>query len=143
MAVPHDEELAAARVDAARVVEDLEQELAAIGESTDAGPDDEHDAEGSTVGFERARVTALLSVARAALARLDAALVRVREGSYGRCSACGGEIPFERLQALPGVAVCARCAALRSAPRPAPHRSPGRAGSGPGSGNGSMFAEPR
>ncbi|HWD53326.1 MAG TPA: hypothetical protein VG412_13070, partial [Acidimicrobiales bacterium] len=39
-----------------RLRADLEAELEAIGESTASVPDDEHDPEGSTVGYERARV---------------------------------------------------------------------------------------
>lgn len=122
-----DEELSAARIRAARVVGDLRAELAAIGESTEAGPDDEHDAEGSTVGYERARVSALLHVAEATLARLDDALERRGAGSYGSCNDCGRAIPVERLLALPGVARCADCAsdaAVRLSARPTLRRPP-------------------
>lgn len=104
-------ELEAARDAADRVVEDLRCELAAIGESTEASPDDEHDAEGSTVGYERARVAALLSAAEASLARIEAAIVRRREDDYGRCAVCGRTIPPERLAVLPWVDRCAGCAA--------------------------------
>ena len=81
-----------ALADATRLVADLESELAAIGESTEASPDDEHDAEGSTVGYERARVSGLLE--RAARTRDDArdALERARTGTYGRCARCGAAI---------------------------------------------------
>jgi DnaK suppressor protein len=104
-------ELEAARDAAKQVVEDLRCELAAIGESTEASPDDEHDAEGSTVGYERARVGALLDSAEARLARIEAAIVRRGEGGYGRCAVCGRAIPAERLAVLPGVDRCAGCAA--------------------------------
>lgn len=107
-----DDELASARDAAARVVDDLRGELAAIGESTDARPDDEHDAEGSTVGYERARVAALLRAAERVLAQLDDAIRRRRDGHYGRCAACGEEIAAERLLALPGVDRCTDCARL-------------------------------
>lgn len=110
MGTPTADELAEARGDAARVVEDLRAELTAIGESTQAGPDDEHDAEGSTVGYERARVAALLRAAEATLDRLDDALERRREGRYGRCVACGKAIVAERLRALPGIDRCTDCA---------------------------------
>jgi DnaK suppressor protein len=104
------DDLATARAGAARVVDDLRAELAAIEESTAQSPDDEHDAEGSTVGYERARVGALLRAVQAVLDRLDDALVREREGRYGSCATCGKEIPAERLLALPGVQRCAACA---------------------------------
>ena len=98
-----------ARVQA--VVVDLEAELEAIAESTRMAPDDEHDAEGSTVGFERARVTGLLDGERRHLAELEAALARLGEGSDGTCASCGQPIPAERLVALPSTRTCVRCAA--------------------------------
>ena len=49
------EHLARIRTVAVIVITDLEDDLAAIAESTGKGPDDEHDPEGSTVGFERAQ----------------------------------------------------------------------------------------
>jgi len=121
MAQGPDGGLAAARIEAVRdeavrVAEDLRAELAAIGESTEARPDDEHDAEGSTVGYERARVAALLAVAETSLRQLDDALGRLREGDYGRCTRCGGEIAPERLRALPGAAYCAACARTPARP---------------------------
>jgi DnaK suppressor protein len=117
--------LARARAEAGRVVEDLRSELAAIAESTEAGPDDEHDAEGSTVGFERARVTALLRAAEASLARLDGALERRRLGRYGRCERCGEAIAPERLLAVPGTACCGACARLPGTEASLRPRGPG------------------
>lgn len=78
--------------------------------STAEGPDDEHDAEGSTVGFERQRTSALLTVARSELEALATAAARVREGSYGTCSSCGDPIGAERLEALPAATACVACA---------------------------------
>jgi DnaK suppressor protein len=100
---------AAAR--AASAIEDLERELAGVEEATAAGPDDEHDAEGSTIGLERARVTALLEQARAGAAELAAAVDRLASGTYGRCEACGRALAAERLEALPAARRCVGCAA--------------------------------
>lgn len=130
-----------ARDDAARLAQDLRAELDAIGESTEASPDDEHDAEGSTVGYERARVAGLLERAERALADTHAALERLHEGVYGTCAGCGRPIPAERLAALPTTTRCTGCAAEPPArgwthPRPpAPHGG-GRAGSNPGGATG-------
>jgi RNA polymerase-binding transcription factor DksA len=99
------------RASAVALVADLEADLAAIGESTAASPDDEHDPEGSTVGFERARVAALLAQARRSLAEIDEALERRRRGSYGVCGRCGTIIPPERLEAMPTASLCVACAA--------------------------------
>ena len=105
--------LAADRRAAVARVADLERELAAIAESTAAGPDDEHDAEGSTVGYERARVGSLLAEARRHLSAVDDAMARVASGRFGRCERCGGAIGSERLRALPAATRCVRCASER------------------------------
>lgn len=72
--------------------------------------DDEHDPEGHTIAFERQQVAALLRDARIRLADLDAALLRIDEGTYGTCGRCGQSIGEERLRALPGAAHCIDCA---------------------------------
>lgn len=94
-------------------VADLAREQAALEASTAEGPDDEHDAEGSTVGYERARVSALLARSRAAVAALEAASARVDDGSYGRCAGCGAPVGDERLAALPSTTRCVACAGGR------------------------------
>jgi RNA polymerase-binding transcription factor len=98
------------------VIADLESELSGIAESTAAGPDDEHDAEGSTVGYERARVGALLAAARRRLAELDG-LAATGAGGYRRCGECGQSIPAQRLALLPTTSICVSCAADAARPR--------------------------
>ncbi len=101
------------RAAAARVAE-LETELAEIVTSAQASPpDDEHDVEGSSIGFERARVTALLDHARRQLAALDRAETDQAAGRYGSCEDCGRPIGDERLAALPATRRCIACATLR------------------------------
>lgn len=85
-----------------------------------AVPDDEHDPEGSTIGFERAQVLALVEQARDHLRELDGALSRIRDGTYGQCVECGGPVGYERLQARPMARTCIDCAGgrrKRSRPR--------------------------
>jgi DnaK suppressor protein len=94
-------------------IDDLTADLAAIAESTALVPDDEHDAEGSTVGYERARVSALLLTARRHLADLHMAIDRVRRDEAGHCEECGAEIPAERLAALPSARRCVACLSPR------------------------------
>jgi DnaK suppressor protein len=43
------------------------------------------------------------------LERIERALDRMREGSYGPCETCGGKIALARLQALPYAVTCIRC----------------------------------
>jgi RNA polymerase-binding transcription factor DksA len=42
---------------------------------------------------------------------IDAALDRIADGSYGRCSSCGIAIPLERLEFRPFAAGCVACQA--------------------------------
>jgi DnaK suppressor protein len=94
-------------------VADLTAELEAIvALSMSEALDDEHDSEGSTIGFERARVAALLEHAQRRLADLDTAVQRLQTGSYGSCVRCGLPIGSERLEALPTATMCVGCAAL-------------------------------
>jgi DnaK suppressor protein len=78
--------------------------------SLDANADDEHDPEGATIAFERARVSSLVDAARAYLRELDAALGRLEVGTYGRCARCASLIAPERLAALPATRACITCA---------------------------------
>jgi len=93
-------------------LDDLRRDLASIAESTALVPDDEHDAEGPTVGFERARVAALVDVTRRRISELETALGRARSGEYRACEACHGDIGAERLEALPATRLCVSCARL-------------------------------
>lgn len=94
-----------------RLIADLEADLAAIAETTAQSPDDEHDPEGATVGFERARVGALLDRARRTFAEIEGALLRCDEDGYEICERCGAPIGAERLDALPTTSRCINCAA--------------------------------
>ena len=69
--------------------------------SRDSNADDEHDPEGSSIAFERSQLAALLRQVDDRLAEVDAALLRVEAGTYGRCERCGRPVEPERLQARP------------------------------------------
>lgn len=43
------------------------------------------------------------------LSSIEAALERIRDGSYGNCDHCDEAIPLARLQALPYATLCIRC----------------------------------
>lgn len=43
------------------------------------------------------------------LARIQQALQRLADGSYGLCVSCGGEIDFNRLYVMPEAPACASC----------------------------------
>jgi RNA polymerase-binding transcription factor DksA len=82
-----------------------------VGSSAFAPPDDEHDPEGTTIAFERAQVSALLTRAERHLADLQRAMDRLEDGTYGTCERCGQQIVLERLMALPVTQTCVHCAA--------------------------------
>lgn len=44
------------------------------------------------------------------LERIDAALTRIDDGSFGECLACGEDIPEKRLRFDPSFATCVECA---------------------------------
>jgi RNA polymerase-binding transcription factor DksA len=105
--------LEAARASASERVGALTTEFAWLaGDSEDANGDDEHDPEGSTLAFERARVAALLADAESTLEDLERALAKLSAGTYARCEVCGREIASARLEALPATRTCIRCAAV-------------------------------
>jgi DnaK suppressor protein len=90
----------------------LRDELEGVVEaSSGMNLDDEHDAEGATVAFERQRIAALLDHATVVVAQLDAALERLEDGRYDSCASCGGPIGEERLAALVTATTCVTCAA--------------------------------
>ncbi|MGI9603205.1 MAG: TraR/DksA family transcriptional regulator [Acidimicrobiales bacterium] len=62
---------------------------------------DEESGDGDTIAVERERDLALSAQARAAVEQIDAALARIKDGTYGLCSVSGQPIPKERLKAIP------------------------------------------
>ena len=60
--------------------------------------------EGDTLAVERERDLALSNQARQAVEQIDAALDRIKAGTYGICVASGKSIPQERLRAIPWAA---------------------------------------
>jgi RNA polymerase-binding transcription factor DksA len=78
--------------------------------SAGSNADDEHDPEGATIAFERSQLAAVVGQLRTRLADVEAALIRVEDGSYAVCESCGGPIAAERLEARPTARTCIRCA---------------------------------
>ncbi len=108
------EALSEARSQTLERLEDIAAEIDEIVRASDgANADDEHDPEGSTIAFERARATSLLNQAESDLVALDRAIDRLYDGSFGVCEDCGHTIPLERLSALPTTTRCVRCAGAR------------------------------
>jgi DnaK suppressor protein len=58
----------------------------------------------------QAMATAHERRAQARRAAISAALARIREGEYGYCLECGGEIASRRLDIDPALTTCVECA---------------------------------
>ena len=62
-----------------------------------------------TTGVYREVVATIQEGAEAALAEIEAAQLRMRDGGYGYCTHCGAPQSPERLEILPSVALCMTC----------------------------------
>ncbi len=65
--------------------------------------------EQSVHDFVQAVEVALMEMKSATLAKIDEAVRRLENGSYGVCTECGTEISEARLKALPFAALCRPC----------------------------------
>ena len=88
----------------------LDRDVAALVEATHDSPDDEHDPEGATIGFERAQASTLRADAVAQLDALERAAADLASGALGTCEVCATTIPVERLLARPTTRRCVGCA---------------------------------
>jgi RNA polymerase-binding transcription factor DksA len=55
-------------------------------------------------------IDAIGNETRASIRDIQAALMRIEDGTYGSCEVCGGEIAPSRLQAIPEATRCVECA---------------------------------
>ena len=60
--------------------------------------------------FEQEFTLTLMESEEDTLGLIEAALSRIDEGTYGRCTLCDGAIPKARLNAIPYTPVCIKCA---------------------------------
>ncbi|MCM3757701.1 TraR/DksA C4-type zinc finger protein [Sporosarcina aquimarina] len=67
---------------------------------------DNHPADLGTELYDREKDRALSVHATEELEKVQQALERMKEGSYGVCEKCGKEIPYERLEAVPYTTFC-------------------------------------
>jgi len=75
---------------------------------------DEENADAGTFTFERERDLSIENNVRDLLGKIDRALTRMDEGTYGTCSRCGKPIEKVRLKALPYVDLCLKDAQAQS-----------------------------
>jgi len=67
-------------------------------------------AEQVTQGENDDVLNALDDEARETVQKIDGALLRIKEGTYGTCVSCGNPINQKRLEAIPYATLCIECA---------------------------------
>jgi RNA polymerase-binding protein DksA len=97
---------------------DLEEATGASMSETsgEVGFDEEY-ADAGSYTFERERDLSLVDNVKDLIEKVQRALARIDDGSYGRCEACGEPIEAERLDALPYTTLCLVDARRRVRPR--------------------------
>jgi RNA polymerase-binding protein DksA len=94
----------------------LVHQLAELGANEDGELRDDVDfgegfADAAAATAERTEVLGLVESLKKMLDEVDAALVRVDEGTYGTCAGCGKEIGQARLEFRPESIYCVDCKA--------------------------------
>ncbi len=74
-----------------------------------AGSVDQHPADTATETVDREIGNTLEDHDERVLEAIDAALVRIGDGTFGKCVNCGAQIPEERLEAMPWATLCIEC----------------------------------
>jgi DnaK suppressor protein len=82
----------------------------------DVGLDDEL-ADAGTATFEREKDLSIENNVRDLMSKIDRALKRIDEGTYGLCVICGRPIAKDRIKALPYADLCIRDAQAQSSRR--------------------------
>ena len=80
-----------------------------IEDETQEMPIDNHLGEMASVTFDRELDYTLEENEERLLAAIDAALVRIDDGTFGVCKSCAEPINEERLEALPHTTQCIEC----------------------------------
>jgi len=75
---------------------------------------DEENADAGSFTFERERDLSIENNVRDLMRKIERALARMDEGTYGICSRCGKPIEKARLKALPYVDLCIKDAQAQS-----------------------------
>jgi RNA polymerase-binding protein DksA len=69
-----------------------------------------HMADIGSDNFEQENTLNLMENEGLTLERIESALERVEDGTYGECEECGAKIPKQRLLAIPYATMCVKCA---------------------------------
>jgi DnaK suppressor protein len=102
------QQLVSERADLSAQVKELEESTFSTNQSDLTGETafDEEYADAGTATFERERDLSLVNNLRDLIERIDKALGKIQEGTYGLCDRCGKPIEKLRLKALPYANLC-------------------------------------
>jgi len=88
---------------------DIEKGLQKLKEGLDFGDDIDHGEEETDETEEFANYLGVKKPLEDKLKDIEAALTRIKDGSYGKCEKCGGDIELEVLEAAPRSTLCKKC----------------------------------
>ncbi len=90
--------------------ETLEREIANLTPDQLSTDDEEglsnHPAEDADMMWTQEQMLAMRLSHQTALDNVNSALLRIKQGTYGKCERCGREITLERLEAMPEASLC-------------------------------------
>ena len=95
-----------------RDIETEREEVRLTETSSDRSPDP-NTAEGGSLAFEMEKELSLWQNAQDILSKIEEAIGRIDDGTYGTCDECGNAIPVARLDAIPYTKLCVDCSASR------------------------------
>lgn len=90
-------------------IEDRDSSQTQSEESGEESGYDNHPADAGTATFEREKDLALLNTVELLMQKVDRALEKIEEKTYGTCDRCGKPIGDARLDALPSATLCLAC----------------------------------
>lgn len=91
---------------------EAERTVGGMGEGRELFPDP---TDRATLEYNRNLTLRIRDRERKLLSKIDEALGRIEDGSYGRCEECGGEIGVDRLRARPVTTLCIACKSQQEA----------------------------
>jgi len=91
-------------------ISELDDDLSkSVEDSSGESPNDQHMAESAAATLDREIDLTLQGNARATLIKIDRALHKLEEGTYGQCDNCGKPIGEGRLEIAPYSTLCVDC----------------------------------
>jgi len=88
---------------------EIEEDIEKMKADLDFGDDTDHLDEEADETEEMTKFMGVSEPLKEKMAAIEAALARIKKGTYGKCEKCGKEIELEVLGAAPESALCKSC----------------------------------